>query len=187
VDGLTIRPARSADAPAIAAIHNEGIADRSATFETEPRTPAGVAERPGTHPLLVAERGGRVVGFARAEPYSSRPAYAGVVECAVYVQRPARGSGIGARLLDALAADCEARGFHKLVGKLFATNRHSAALVLGRGFREVGVHRRHARLDGRWRDVLVVERLVGAAARDSTVSSAPGGGTRWVGTEGQER
>jgi phosphinothricin acetyltransferase len=83
----------------------------------------------------------------------------------VYVERSARGAGAGARLLEALAKRCEARGFHKLVGKLFTSNEASATLVRRCGFRDVGVHLRHARLEGEWRDVLVVERLLREAAQ----------------------
>ncbi len=96
-------------------------------------------------------------------PYSDRPAYAGVVECSVYVSRERRARGLGGQLLDALAVEAKIRGRWKLTGKLFAENEASARLVRSRGFREVGVHRRHGRLDGAWRDVLVVERLLGEA------------------------
>jgi phosphinothricin acetyltransferase len=158
---------RHDDAPAVALIYNEGIAGRSATFETEPRSAEDVegwarAEEP---PALVAERDGEVVGFARVSPYSPRPVYAGVGECTIYVRSTARREGVGRLLLEALALDAEGRGYWKLLGKLFPTNAPSVALMRACGFREVGLHRRHARLDGEWRDVLLVERLLGAARR----------------------
>jgi phosphinothricin acetyltransferase len=166
-EATLIRPAVAGDAPAIAEIYNAGIRERVATFETSPRTVADVGrwlDEP--LPLLVAERDGRVVGWARASPYSSRPAYAGVGEHAVYVAAEARGAGVGRHLLDALAAAAEARGLHKLTSRIFTTIGASRATHLAAGFAEIGVHVRHARLDGRWMDCVVVERLLGDAARD---------------------
>jgi L-amino acid N-acyltransferase YncA len=162
---LAVRRAGATDAAAVAAIYNQGIEEREATFETESRSADEVEHRIVRGDLmLVAERAGEVVGFAAVAPYSSRPAYAGVGECAVYVQDGARRAGVGALLLDALAEQAAGQGLHKLVGRLFTTNRASISLVRRCGFQEVGVHRRHAKLDGRWRDVLVVERLLGEAA-----------------------
>ena len=163
-----LRAAREADAEAIAVIYNQGIAERQATFETEPRVAADVREwLAAGDALLVAEQGEAVVGWARAHPYSARPAYRGVRECSIFVDRAARGRGAGAELLEALAAECERRGDWKLVGRLFASNRPSIALMRGCGFRDVGVHRRHGRLEGQWRDVLLVERLLGEALDES--------------------
>ena len=82
----------------------------------------------------------------------------------LYVQRRARRKGVGSRLLDDLAAAAERKGFYKLVGKIFTTNDGSIDLVRRCGWLEVGVHRRHGRLDGEWRDVLVVELLLGRFA-----------------------
>ena len=149
-----IRPATTADAPAVAAIYNQGIADRQATFETEPRRPGDLQ----ADLLLVSERDGRVVGWAAVAAYSDRCVYAGVGEYTIYVDRAARGAGLGRDLLEALAAAAREAGYYKLVGKLFTTNAASIALARRCGFREVGVHERHGRLDGEWRDVLVVER-----------------------------
>lgn len=166
---LTTRPAALGDAPPIARIYSEGIADRVATFETEPRSAAEVrallAAKHATHPAVVAERGGEVVAFAWIGPYSDRPCYAGIGEFSVYVAREARGTGAGTAALDALLDACERRGFWKLVSKVFPENAASRRLCARRGFTEVGLHRRHARLDGVWRDVVVVERLLGEAAR----------------------
>jgi L-amino acid N-acyltransferase YncA len=160
----TIRPARRDDADRLAAIYNQGIEDRTATFETRPRTPHEAADwlRTGL-PVLVAELDGDVVGFARVGAYSPRPAYAGVAEHTVYVDREARGHGIGRALLDALAAAAAEAGLHKLTSRVFAENGPSLAMHRAAGFDVVGVHRRHARLDGRWIDCVVVERLVGEA------------------------
>ena len=160
-----IRAAVPADAAALARIYNQGIAGRQATFETRPRDVQDVLQWLGERgPLLVAVRDGEVAGFARVTAYSDREVYAGVGEYGIYVDEAARGGGLGARLLEALAAAAEAAGYHKLTAKLFTSNEASLALARRCGFREVGVHRNHARLDGEWRDVLVVERLLGAAA-----------------------
>ena len=163
---VTIRAARPADAPAIVAIYNDGIAGRQATFETRPRTPAEIAdwfER--DLPFLVAEdRDGRVVGFARVTPYSDRPFYAGVGEHGVYVDAGVRGEGHGRRLLEVLAAEAERRGLYKLTSRIFTTNAASRAVHRAAGFAEIGVQRRHGRLDGEWKDCVLVERLLGEAA-----------------------
>ena len=167
----TVRPATPDDAAAIARIYNEGIEDRVATFETEPRTPADIEARIAAgEPLVVAERSGAVVGWASRLPYSDRCVYAGVGEYTVYVARGARGGRIGAALMARVIADAEDAGLHKLIGKIMRDNEPSIALARRHGFTDVGVHVRHARLDGVWRDVLVVERLLGdAAASDDRV------------------
>ncbi len=161
---MTIRPARADDAPAIAAIYNEGIASGQATFETRRRSAqeveAWVAE---DGPLLVAADGDDVLGWARITPYSDRCVYQGVGEYGVYVAASARGGGVGRALLAALCAEAETRGLHKLVGRMFAINAASRALARAAGFREIGVERRHGRIDGQWRDTVPVERLLGAA------------------------
>jgi L-amino acid N-acyltransferase YncA len=153
------RPASFTDAGAIAAIYNEGIANRVATFETEPRTAEQIAEwfRPGVL-LMVAERAGEeIVAFAASFPYSARPCYAGIGEYSVYASRAERGRGAGRAALTAAAR--EAR-LYKLTSRIFPENRASRALMKRLGFAEIGVHRRHGKLDGEWHDCVVVERLI---------------------------
>ncbi len=162
---ISIRPATAADADAVASIYNEGIDDRLATFETEPRSADDA--RGWLHeglPFLVAERGEEVVGFARVSPYSDRCVYQGVGEHGVYVARCARGGGVGRRLLEALCDEAERAGLYKLTSRVFTDNAASRAAHVAAGFHEVGVQRRHGRLDGRWKDCVVVERLLGEAA-----------------------
>jgi L-amino acid N-acyltransferase YncA len=162
---VTTRFARPADAAAIARIYNEGIEDRVATFETEPRTPDDIdAWLEECVPLIVVEEGGAIVAWAAAHPYRARAAYAGVGEFSVYVARSARGRGLGRAAVSALIDECERRGLWKLVSRVFPENEASLALCHSLGFREVGVYRRHAKLDGEWRDVVIVERLIGEAA-----------------------
>ena len=160
---MTTRAARAPDAPAIAAIYNEGIDDRLATFETEHRSADDVRGWLDAYPVVVAEDDdGSVVAWASAPPSSLRPAYEGVREFSIYVARSHRGRGFGRTVLQALVSECERRGWWKLVSRVFPENGASLALCRSLGFREVGVHRRHARLDGQWRDVVVVEKLLGA-------------------------
>jgi phosphinothricin acetyltransferase len=167
---LTARPAELHDAAAIAEIYNQGIEDRVATFETEPRTTetveAVLAARVGRYPAVVVEDGSRVLGFAWVSEYRPRDAYAGVAEFSVYVARGARGRGVGRTAMEALMTEAERRGFSKLVSRIFPENVASRRLCAALGFREVGVYRRHGQLDGRWMDCVIVERLLGAAARD---------------------
>jgi L-amino acid N-acyltransferase YncA len=167
---VNVRLAARADAAAIARIHNEGIEERIATFETTPRAAedieAQLAEKGDRYPTVLVERDGQVVAWASAGPYRTRPAYAGVAEHSVYVARSERGTGAGKVALEALAREYEARGFWKLVSRIFPENVASLALHERAGFRTVGVYRRHGRLDGEWRDCVIVERLLGEAARD---------------------
>jgi L-amino acid N-acyltransferase YncA len=162
---VSTRLATPADAAVIARIYNEGIADRTATFETRPRTADEVeAWFDGVHPIAVVERDGEVVGFASTSPYRTRECYEGVAEFGVYVAREHRGTGAGREAMAALVDAAEAAGFWKLLSRVFVENEASRRLLARVGFREVGVYRRHARLDGEWRDVVIVERLIGAAA-----------------------
>jgi L-amino acid N-acyltransferase YncA len=175
---LTIRPAGNPDAEAIARIYNDGIEERSSTFETRPRDAGeivGWLQREDRLPVLVADQQGRVLGWARILAYSDRPAYAGVGEVSVYVDRSARGRGIGRHLLEELERRAAELGYWKLTGKLFPNNAASVALVRRCGWREVGTHLRHGRLEGVWRDVLVVERLIDPQA------PAPDGGAASLG------
>lgn len=161
---IRIRPAAPRDAAAVTRIYNDGIEDRIATFETRLRTPAELEERiAGGEPMIVAERGGAVVGFASWTPYSDREAYAGVGTYTVYVARGARGARIGSSLLRQLVANAQAAGLWKLLSLILTSNDASIALAHRCGFRDVGVQLRHSRLDGEWRDVLLVELLIGDA------------------------
>ena len=159
------RVATPTDAPAIAAIYNEGIADRIGTFETEPRSAQQIdAWFDGRHPIVVVEEGGVVVAFASASSYRARPCYAGIAEFSVYVARSSRGAGAGLVAMAALLEAAEAAGFWKLLSRIFPENTASRALMAKVGFHEVGVYRRHGKLDGVWRDCVIVERLLGEAA-----------------------
>ena len=164
---LRTRTATPADAAAIAAIYNEGIADRIATFETEPRSATDIAGWfTGQHLVLVAETEAGPVAFAASFPYSSRPCYRGIGEFSVYVRRNHRGRGAGRAALAALIEAATARGMHKLTSRVFPENTASRALLKGLGFEEIGIHRRHGQLDGHWRDCVIIERLLGKGATE---------------------
>lgn len=162
----TIRPARTADANAIAAIYNEGIAGRRATFETEPRSVVDVRawiEQRGCFPVLVATAAdGEVLGWGRISAYRPRACYAGIGEISIYLASAAQGRGIGRALMRALVDAAGAHGFWKLLSRVFLFNAASRALCRSAGFREVGIYEKHARLEGEWLDVVIVERLIEA-------------------------
>ena len=119
----------------------------------------------GRHPVIVVEDGGRVVAFASSGAYSPRACYAGVADFSIYVAPETRGRGAGRLALQALVEAVEAAGFHKLTSRVFATNTPSRALLASLGFREVGLHEKHAPLDGVWQDIVVVEKLLPANLR----------------------
>jgi L-amino acid N-acyltransferase YncA len=159
----TIREATHDDSGAIARIYNQGIEDRGATFETQQRSAAEMSARLAERdrfPILVAIQGSAVVGWAGLSAYRPRACYAGIAEFSIYLERAARGHGVGRQLLTALIEAARRRRYWKLVSRIFPDNAGSRALCRACGFREVGVYEKHGRLDGRWLDVVVVERLL---------------------------
>lgn len=158
---MLARLATPADAPAITAIYNEGIQDRVGTFETRLRTPDDVRGWfDGVHPIVVVTVPDGILAFAATFQYRPRECYSGVAEASVYVARAARARGAGRLALEALIAEAERAGFWKLLSRIFVENVASRRLVRSLGFREVGIYEKHGRLDGRWRDVVIVERLL---------------------------
>src|SRR6478672_8438572 len=158
---VVTRSATPVDAEAIARIYNEGIAGRTATFETSPRSAADVAAWfDGRHPVVVVEREGEVIAFASTSAYRPRACYAGIAEFSVYVDVAHRKSGAGRAALEALIEAARAAGFWKLLSRVFPENTASLALLDALGFRRVGVYERHGQLDGVWKDVVIVERLL---------------------------
>jgi L-amino acid N-acyltransferase YncA len=159
---MKVRDAAIADASAIARIYNEGIDDRVATFETRHRTAEDVVGwLDGRHPVVVVEDDvGSVIAFAATSDYRPRDCYAGIAEFSVYAARAARGRGAGRTAIEALFTAARTAGFWKLVSRVFVENTASRALLRGVGFREVGIYERHGQLDGAWRDVVIVEKLL---------------------------
>jgi phosphinothricin acetyltransferase len=112
----------------------------------------------GRHPIVVVEHDGQIIAFASTSMYRPRECYAGIAEVSVYVARRFRGRGGGRMALSELIDQARAKGFWKLVSRVFPENLASRALIGSLGFREVGVYERHGQLDGVWRDVVIVER-----------------------------
>jgi phosphinothricin acetyltransferase len=178
---VTVRDATPDDAEAICRIYNQGITDRVATLETELRTPAErrewMAARGPRHPVLIAERepltianrppaaqAGLVVpattGWASLNRFNPRPVYDHVTDVSVYIDRAWRGRGVGRVLLGALIERARVLGYHKAVLAAFPDNAAGMALYTRLGFTRVGLYREQGRLDGRWVDVVVMERLL---------------------------
>ncbi len=160
-----IRPAVAKDLAAITRIHNEGIEDRVATLDVEPYTVEEKAEEFALvgpqDPMLVAEIGTDVVGWASLHPFSRRKAYKGVKELSIYISRPWRRQGIGARLLEALLKEAKRQRIYKVILNVLSTNEPALALYRQMDFREVGVYLNQGRIDGRWTDILIMEKHLG--------------------------
>jgi L-amino acid N-acyltransferase YncA len=161
---IVVRPAQRDDAAAIAAIYNEGIQKRVATFETRLQTEADIVSWFDTdqYPILVAELKNQAVGWVSASSYRPRGCYAGVAEFSIYVATTAQGRGVGGQLMAVFISACEEKGFWKLLSRIFVENTGSRQLCQRFGFREVGIYEKHAQLDGIWKDVVIVERLLEA-------------------------
>ena len=160
---METRLATIADAKAIAEIYNQGIADRIATFETRLRTAGEVRGWfTTTHPIVVVMDDGKVIAFAATSTYRPRDCYSGIAEFSVYVTREQRRRGAGRSAMQALLQEARRRGFWKLLSRIFVENTASRALMRDLGFREVGVYYKHGKLDGQWRDVVIVEYVIEA-------------------------
>jgi phosphinothricin acetyltransferase len=163
---LLSRAAIPADAEAMAPIYNEGIEDRVATFETRLRSAEDIRGWfDGAHPIVVVEERGDVVAFGATSLYRPRECYGGIAEASLYVARSARGRGAGALAMGALIDAAERAGLWKLLSRVFVENQGSRKLIRKFGFREVGVYEKHGKLDGVWRDVVIVELLIPANCR----------------------
>jgi L-amino acid N-acyltransferase YncA len=163
---MLARAATPADDAAITSIYNQGIEDRIATFETRLRRPDEIeAWFDGRHPIAVVEWDGRVIAFAATSMYRPRACYEGVAEVSVYVDRQFRRRGAGRLVLAELIKLAEGAGFWKLLSRIFPENRASLALIASLDFREVGLYQKHGHLDGTWRDVIIVERLISSNLR----------------------
>jgi L-amino acid N-acyltransferase YncA len=157
---VLIEPMTAAHGRQVLAIYQAGIDEGDATFETEVPGWAEFSRSrlPGHRFVALDPASGSVLGWVAASPASGRSAYAGVVEHSVYVHPAARGRGIGRRLLAALIASTEAAGIWTIQSGIFPENTASLALHWAAGFRVVGRRERLGRHDGRWRDVLLIER-----------------------------
>jgi phosphinothricin acetyltransferase len=155
---VTIDELRPEHWPGVVRVYAEGIATGNATFETEVPTWEAWNSSHLTGHRLVALRGGNVVGWAAVSPVSDRCCYGGVVENSVYVAESARGRRVGQRLLEALIASTEAAGIWTIQTGIFPENEGSIRLHERVGFEVVGRRKRLGKLNGVWRDVLLLER-----------------------------
>jgi len=164
---LVVEPMSPEDWPAVRAIYEAGIATGNATFETKAPAWEDWDRAHLQGPRLVArDAGATVLGWAAVVPVSGRCVYAGVGDLSVYVAPEARGRKVGRALLEALIRASEAAGLWTLQAGVFPENAASLALHRSLGFRDVGVREKIGRIDGRWRDVLLLEhrsRTVGVA------------------------
>jgi phosphinothricin acetyltransferase len=165
-NAIAIRLITPADLGAVTSIYNQGIEDRIATLETDAKSEEEVTswltDRPARYAVLVAESEGHIFGWAALNPYSHRCAYAGVADLSIYIERSARGKGIGHALLAALEERACALAFHKIVLFTFPFNAAGQALYRRRGFREVGIFREQGSLGGRPIDVMAMEKILTA-------------------------
>lgn len=165
--GIVIRDGLEADVPAVAAIYAHAVETGRASFELSPPTLDEMRARRAAliasgHPYLVAEIDAEVVGYAYAGPYRPRPAYGNTVENSVYVRPDRQGLGLGRRLLDALIAGAEARGFRQMVAVIGdSANAASIRLHEAAGFAMVGTLRSVGRKHGVWLDTVLMQRPLG--------------------------
>ncbi|MCZ7535853.1 MAG: GNAT family N-acetyltransferase [Acidimicrobiia bacterium] len=162
---VTPRLAAPGDADSIRAIYNLEVLESTVTFDLVPRSldeqTAWIHEHSGGHPAVVAVTGDdEVVGFGSLTAYRPRPAYAPTVEDSVYVRRDWRGRGVGAVILEELVRLARAHGFHSLIARIVDGHEASIALHAGCGFERIGVEREVGRKQGRWLDVVLMQRML---------------------------
>jgi L-amino acid N-acyltransferase YncA len=159
-----VRTATAADLEALRCIYNEGIEDRIATLESDPKSREEMEEWWDQHrdryTVLVATREERVIGWASLNRFSHRCAHADIADLSVYVGRKWRNRGIGTHLLSDLIKEAKKQRFHKVVLHALDHNAHGKRLYQRAGFIKVGVFRQHGRLDGRFVDVIAMELLL---------------------------
>ncbi|MGK9250263.1 arsinothricin resistance N-acetyltransferase ArsN1 family A [Paenibacillus humicus] len=161
---IITRKALVEDAERILHIYNQGIEDRIATLEIEPKTLSYMEnwfqEHQGRHTVLVAEIEGKIVGWSSLNRYSQRCAYDGVAELSIYVDREYRGKGIGSALLPVLEHEAKANEFYKIVIFTFPFNKNGQGLYRKSGYREVGVFEKQGVIDGKFIDVMIMEKML---------------------------
>ena len=177
---LPIRPAADADLAQITSIYADAVLHGTATFEIVPPDETEMQARraallAGGYPYLVAEDGGRVLGYAYAGPYRTRPAYRSTVEDSIYVAPGAQGRGVGRALLARLLEESRARGFRQMVA-VIGDSQNAASIGVHRalGFDLVGVFKDVGYKHGRWLDSVLMQKPLGTGA--ATPPSLPSGG-----------
>ncbi|WP_233007532.1 arsinothricin resistance N-acetyltransferase ArsN1 family A [Rheinheimera faecalis] len=162
---MLIRLSQAKDLAALCQIYNQGIRSGAATFESREREIAELQswlESSEHYPVLVLELQGQVQGFAALSAYRSRDCYRGIAEFSIYLHSEIQGKGYGLPLLQALLQKALQLGFWKVLSRIFTFNSASRFLCQKAGFREVGVYEKHAQLNGKWLDVVIVEYLISA-------------------------
>jgi len=160
VTQTSVRRATLGDARVIADIYNHYVATSTATFDTEPKSVgdriAWLTEHGDTHPVLVAEKDGEVVGWGALSPYRERPAWRLTAEVAVYLACGSTGAGIGSQLLGALVEAARAAGHHVLLSQIVAENHASLKMAERAGFERVGTLREVGRKFDTWIDLEIL-------------------------------
>lgn len=164
---IHIRPSRDEDVEAITAIYAHHVLHGTGTFETDPPSAAEMAARRADVlakrlPYLVAQRDGEILGFAYCNWFKPRPAYRFSAEDSIYLADAARGQGLGSKLLDALSQAAEAVGVRKLIAVIGDSgNAGSIGVHRAQGFTHVGVLKDCGWKFGEWRDVVLMEKVLG--------------------------
>jgi len=167
---LDIRPTIEADLPAITAIYEHAVRYGTATFELIPPDLAEMTRRfhslmEGGFPYLIAALDNRVVGYAYAGDYRTRPAYRYTVENSIYLDPAVHRRGIGLKLLQPLIADCEARGYRQMIAVIGdSANSGSIGLHKRCGFQMIGTHPNVGLKFGRWLDIVMMQLALGEGA-----------------------
>jgi L-amino acid N-acyltransferase YncA len=163
---LQVRRASEDDAASLCEIFNEAVQDHLETFDDEPRSVddqrslAAVAEQDPKHPILVADVRNWIAGWASLSAYDNRISLDDIGEVSIYVRRTFRSYGVGRQLMRAVQEEAGKLGYRKLIGRILATNQDGLLLCRATGWRELGRHSAHARLNNGLHDVMIVEYLV---------------------------
>ncbi|WP_308722008.1 arsinothricin resistance N-acetyltransferase ArsN1 family A [Paenibacillus polysaccharolyticus] len=161
---IILRHATEVNLGSILTIYNQGIEDRIATLETDIKDEAYMSEwfnkHQGRYSVLIAEQNDQVVGWASINSYSSRSAYDGVGNLSIYIHRDHRGKGVGKQLLEKLEEIGKQNNFYKFVLFTFPFNTLGQSLYHKAGYREVGVFKNQGVLEGRFVDVMAMEKIL---------------------------
>jgi L-amino acid N-acyltransferase YncA len=175
----TIRPSRDEDVPAITAIYRHHVLTGTGTFEIDPPSEADMAARRADVlskglPYLVAEQGGRVLGYAYCTWFKPRPAYRFSAEDSIYLAPEAAGKGLGRSLLAELAAAAERVGIRKLIAVIGdSANAGSVGVHRSLGFTQVGVLSSCGWKFNKWLDVVMMEKAIGQGNTTAPTPSEP--------------
>ncbi|MDR7075680.1 phosphinothricin acetyltransferase [Neobacillus niacini] len=161
---VSIRDSNESDIKSIQTIYNQGIEDKIATLETEIKDDTYMRnwfdKHRGRYKVIVAEDKGQIVGWASLNQYNNRSAYDGVADLSVYISRGYRGKGVGKKLLAKLESLAKENGFHKMILFTFPINQLGQGLYRRIGFRELGVFKNQGKIDGKFVDVMAMEKIL---------------------------